>query len=94
MKASLIKLIAQQLHLNPRGNFLVKHMIYGIRNWHMNAILFIYFMNTVCRIISFCNHVHFQLRHLHGIAFAYHRAEHSVAAELRVSRNKEISEIS
>src|SRR4051812_13233555 len=51
-------------------------------------------MNAFCSIVSFRNHIHFQLCEFNRVSLADHCAEHAVTAEGRVSGNEQITEVS
>ena len=51
------------------------------------------FLDTFRAIVTFGNHLHFNLRTLYGISFPYHRAECPVTAEVGVSRHQQVTEI-
>lgn len=52
-----------------------------VENRHIHFVPLVEFVDTLCTIITFGDHLHLQLSRLDGIAFSDHRAERAVAAE-------------
>ena len=62
-------------------DFVVKNFIYTVEYGHVDAVSFIYVVDTFCPVITFGSLFHFHACGLYRISFAYHRAEVVVAGE-------------
>ena len=74
-------------------HFLIEYAVDTVENRHVDAVAFVYFIDALCAVVSFCNHFHLHHRRFDRIAAAYVGAEIVVAGEFGVCRDEKVAKI-
>src|SRR5579863_1311101 len=75
------------LHIFP------KYAVDHVRNRHLGSYFFVYQMNALACIVSFRDHIQFQLGRPDGVTLPDHVPKGPIPAEQRVTGNKKITQI-
>lgn len=85
--------VGKQLYLHLRADALVEDIIYSVEDGHVDVIMTVFLLHTLCAEESLRYHLHLYLRTLDAISLAYHRSECAVARELGISRHEQVAEV-
>ena len=75
------------------SNALIENVVNRVEYRHVHVVVTIDFLDTLCAVVSFGNHLHFELGGLDGITLSNHGAEHAVSGEVGIHGNEQVAQI-
>ena len=75
------------------SNALIENVVNRVEYRHVHVVVTIDFLDTLRAVVSFGNHLHFELGGLDGITLSNHGAEHTVSGEVGIHGHEQVAQI-
>ena len=75
------------------SNALIENVVNRVEYRHVHVVVTIDFLDTLRAVVSFGNHLHFELGGLDGITLSNHGAEYAVSGEVGIHGHEQVAQI-